>query len=73
MDEKFINNFTKIITNSICSIAEHNIEAIELGFINDDCDIIILNMLRDCVENAYIFKEQQFANIVNLINKISYE
>ena len=72
MEEKFrqtlIDNYNMILVN----MEKRNIDALELGFINDDCAPMLLSILIHCMENIEIFNPIQLNNISNFINKLSY-
>ena len=72
MEEKFrqtlIDNYNMILVN----MEKRNIDAFELGFINDDCAPMLFSILIHCMENIEIFNPTQLNNISNFINKLSY-
>lgn len=72
MEEKFrqtiIDNYNLILVN----MEKRNIDALELGFINDDCAPMLFSILIHCMENIEIFNPTQLNNISNFINKLSY-
>lgn len=72
MEEKFrqtlIDNYNLILVN----MDKRNIDALELGFINDDCASMLFSILIHCMENIEIFNPTQLNNISNFINKLSY-
>lgn len=72
MEEKlrqtFIDNYNMILVN----IEKRNIDALELGFINDNCAPMLFSILIHCMENIEIFNPTQLNNISNFINKLSY-
>lgn len=72
MEEKFrqtlIDNYNFILVN----MEKRNIDALELGFINDDCAPMLFSILIHCTENIEIFNPTQLNNISNFINKLSY-
>lgn len=71
MEEKFkqtlIDNYNLILVN----MEKRNIDALELGFINDDCVPILFSILIHCMENIEIFNPTQLNNISKFINKLS--
>lgn len=72
MEEKLrqtlIDNYNMILVN----MEKRNIDALELGFINNDCTLILFSILIHCMENIEIFNPTQLNNISNFINKLSY-
>lgn len=40
-----------------------DIKRLELGFINDDCDIQLLSIVIHCIENINIFNDDELYNI----------
>ena len=50
---------------------KRNIDALKLGFINDDCVPILFSILIHCMENIEIFNPTQLNNISKFINKLS--
>lgn len=40
-----------------------DIKRLELGFINDDCDIQLLSIVIHCIENINIFNNDELYNI----------
>ena len=50
-----------------------DIKRLELGFINDDCDIQLLSILIHCIENINIFDNNQLSNIEQFLHIISYK
>lgn len=72
MEEKLrqtlIDNYNMILVN----MEKINIDALELGFINDDCAPMLFSILIHCMENIKIFNPTQLNNISNFINKLSY-
>lgn len=72
MEEKvrqyIIDNYNIMLAN----MEKRNIDALELGFINDDCVPMLFSILIHCVENIEIFNPTQLNNISHFINKLSY-
>lgn len=72
MEEKvrqsIIDNYNIMLIN----MEKRNIDALELGFINDDCVPMLFSILIHCVENIEIFNPTQLNNISHFINKLSY-
>lgn len=72
MEEKvrqsIIDNYNIMLVN----MEKRNIDALELGFINDDCVPMLFSILIHCVENIEIFNPTQLNNISHFINKLSY-
>ena len=72
MEEKvrqsIIDNYNIMLAN----MEKRNIDALELGFINDDCVPMLFSILIHCVENIEIFNPTQLNNISYFINKLSY-
>lgn len=72
MEEKLkqtlINNYNMMLVN----MEKRNIDALELGFINDNCAPMLFSILIHCIENIEIFNPTQLNNISNFINKLSY-
>lgn len=72
MEEKvrqsIIDNYNIMLAN----MDKRNIDALELGFINDDCVPMLFSILIHCVENIEIFNPTQLNNISHFINKLSY-
>lgn len=72
MEEKLrqtlIDNYNMILVN----MEKRNIDALELGFIKDDCAPMLFSILIHCMENIEIFNPTQLNNISNFINKLSY-
>lgn len=50
-----------------------DIKRLELGFINDDCDIQLLSILIHCIENINIFNDDELNNIKQFLYIISYK
>ena len=58
--------------NNILADKESNyINKIRLGYIEDNCNIMLLSMMIHCVENINIFNKKQLNNINHIINKVS--
>lgn len=72
MEEKvrqsIIDNYNIMLAN----MEKRNIDALELGFINDDCVPMLFSILIHCVENIEIFNPTKLNNISHFINKLSY-
>lgn len=72
MEEKvrqsIIDNYNIMLAN----MEKRNIDALELGFINDDCVPMLFSIFIHCVENIEIFNPTQLNNISHFINKLSY-
>lgn len=72
MEEKvrqsIIDNYNIMLAN----MEKRNIDALEFGFINDDCVPMLSSILIHCVENIEIFNPTQLNNISHFINKLSY-
>lgn len=66
--QDIIDNYNIILSN----MQKRNIDALELGFINDNCNIMLFSILIHCKENIEIFNDTQLNNISNFINKLSY-
>lgn len=50
-----------------------DIKRLELGFINDDCDIQLLSILIHCIENINIFNDNELYNIDYFIKHFNYK
>ena len=72
MKEQTKQNIVDIYNAILIDIERRNIDAIELGFINNDCSPILFSILIHCVENIEIFNNDQLININSFINKLSY-
>ena len=58
--------------NNILADKESNyINKIRLGYIEDNCNIMLLSMMIHCVENINIFNKKQLNSINHIINKVS--
>ena len=72
MKEKFrqtlIDDYNMILVN----MEKRNIDALEFGFVNDNCATMLFSILIHCMENIEIFNPTQLNNISNFINKLSY-
>lgn len=72
MEEKvrqsIIDNYNIMLAN----MEKRNIDALEFGFINDDCVPMLFSICIHCVENIEIFNPTQLNNISHFINKLSY-
>jgi len=72
MKEQTKQNIVDRYNSILIDIERRNIDAIELGFINNDCSPILFSILIHCVENIEIFNNDQLININSFINKLSY-
>ena len=72
MEEHIKQNIVDRYNSILIDIERRNIDAIELGFINNDCSPILFSILIHCVENIEIFNNDQLININSFINKLSY-
>lgn len=72
MEEQTKQNIVDRYNSILIDIEQRNIDAIELGFINNDCSPILFSILIHCVENIEIFNKDQLININSFINKLSY-
>lgn len=72
MEEKIKQNLIDKYNNILANIEKRNINAIELGFINNDCVPALFSILIHCMENIEIFNTIQLNNIYNFINKLNY-
>ena len=72
MEEQTKQNIVDRYNSILIDIERQNIDAIELGFINNDCSPILFSILIHCVENIEIFNKDQLININSFINKLSY-
>lgn len=72
MKEQTKQNIIDRYNSILIDIERRNIEATELGFINNGCSPILFSILIHCVENIEIFNKDQLININSFINKLSY-
>ena len=72
MKEQTKQNIVDRYNSILIDIERRNIDAIELGFINNDCFPVLFSILIHCVENIEIFNKDQLININSFINKLSY-
>lgn len=75
MDTNFINAVNEYFTKLVINTNIVNIQRVEFGFVNKDCDFIksiIGNMCLHCIQNPDIFNEEQSNNIMYIINKLSH-
>ena len=72
MEEQTKQNIVDRYNSILIDIERRNIDAIDLGFINNDCPPILFSILMHCVENIEIFNKDQLININSFINKLSY-
>ena len=72
MEEQTKQNIVDRYNSILINIERQNIEATELGFINNSCSPILFSILIHCVENIEIFNKDQLININSFINKLSY-
>lgn len=72
MEEQTKQNIVDRYNSILIDIERRNIDAIELGFINNDCSPILFSILIHCAENIEIFNKDQLININSFINKLSY-
>lgn len=72
MEEQTKQNIVDRYNSILIDIERRNIDAIELGFINNDCSPILFSILIHCIENIEIFNKDQLININSFINKLSY-
>lgn len=63
---KLIDNYNTLLANE----EEREIKALELGYITNDCFIIVFPILIHCIENINIFSDEQCNNINHFINTI---
>lgn len=68
LKDKIYNDYQNILFN----IEESDIKKQELGFINNNCNSIILSILIHALQNIDIFTNEQLANINFMLNKITY-
>lgn len=72
MKENFIQNLIDSYNLILVNIEKQNINALELGFVNDDCSSMLFSILIHCMENIEIFNPTQLNNLYSFINKLSY-
>lgn len=63
-----INEYMNIFING--GVAD--IERIKLGFINDPCTPLLLNILIHCIKHLELFNKEQLENINSFILSIKY-
>ena len=71
---------TNVITQEIIDkhkeclvdIQKKDIDAIALGFVNNDCTSMLYSILIHCLENTAIFDDEQLNNIQHYLNKLNY-
>lgn len=68
LKQKLVDKYSSILID----IEKQNIDAVELGFINNDCSSLLFSIIIHCVENIEIFNKNQLININSFINKFSY-
>lgn len=56
----------------LVDIQKKNIDAIALGFVNNDCTSMLYSILIHCLENTAIFDDEQLNNIQHYLNKLNY-
>ena len=66
--ENIIAGYTK----NLLAIDERNVKSlIALGYVNENYENSLFHMLIECMKHIEIFNEEQTANVVNMINKVS--
>lgn len=68
MKEDIIKTYNDLLIN----MKVNDINKINYGIIDNNCDSILFTIIIHCVENINIFNEQQLLNINNYLNKIIY-
>lgn len=59
MKEDIINKYNSLLIN----INVNDINKINYGFVDNNCDSILLSILIHCIENIDIFNDDQLSNI----------
>ena len=72
MDDKLRQTLIDDYNSLLADMQSANIKRLELGFISDDCILMLFSILVYCMENVEIFNVTQLNNISNFINKLSY-
>ena len=57
---------------AISKLQQNNINASNMGFVVNDCNIAIYSILIHCIENMELFTDIQLNNIQNYLNKLNY-
>ena len=57
---------------AISKLQQNNINASNMGFVINDCNIAIYSILIHCIENIELFTDVQLNNIQNYLNKLNY-
>ena len=76
MDSNFINVVRNNFEDLVINVNSANIQRAKLGFVNSDCDLtksMLSTICLHCIQNPDIFNEEQTANIINIINILSYD
>ena len=59
-------------TNNLLAINERNVKSlITLGYVTENYENSLFHMLLECLKHIEIFNEEQTANVINMINKVS--
>lgn len=69
IEESLVDDYKKNIIIS----EENNVLKMQLGYVENNCDVMIFSILYHCIENKDIFTNKQWKNILefsNYINKI---
>lgn len=65
MKEDIINKYNNLLIN----INTNDVNKINYGFVDNNCDSILLSILIHCIENIDIFNDSQLSNIDEFLNK----
>lgn len=66
--ENIIAGYTK----NLLVIDERNVESlIAFGYVTTNYENSLFHILLECIKHIEIFNEEQIANVVNMINKVS--
>lgn len=58
--------------NNLTNIEELNIkQLVAFGYVSEDCSTNLFHIAIECIKHIEIFNEEQTANILNIINKLS--
>lgn len=72
MKNSYKENIIARYTNNLLAIDERNIKSlISLGYVAENYENSLFHMLIECIKHIEIFNEEQTANIINMVNKVS--
>ena len=71
MENKINETLVIECREKIINSEKNNINKLYLGYVEDNCDVFVLNILFHCIENKDIFIEKQWNNIIKYINHVN--